>query len=356
LPIIWAIAAKDIQEALRNKLFLSIIVGVGLMVATHAFLPKLFARNEVPTAVVYDQGRSTILRGLTGRKDFTFHLVDSRQEMELAISEAPSVRLGLVAPAEFDQRAGDGAPIELDGYRVHWADPQKIDQWADFFANQLGQVSWGTVRINLGGHVLYPPVESGGQPLMTSVLLVVIIATIGAALVPLLMVEEKETRTLDALLASPASFTQVVSGKLLAGVFYCLAAAVVLFFFYWHLFVSLSAALLAVALSTAFAVALGLLVGVVSDNPTTVGMWGGLLLLGLIILTFLELWSRASWPQVIQTLLAWSPGALMVNLYRFSMAAEVSPARLASSAAALALEAGLIYLLVGGLVRRWERQ
>jgi len=41
------------------------------------------------------------------------------------------------------------------------------------------------------------------------------------------MVEEKEKHTMEALLVSPASYSQIVLGKTIAGIFYCLTAAAV---------------------------------------------------------------------------------------------------------------------------------
>ena len=48
--------------------------------------------------------------------------------------------------------------------------------------------------------------------------------------VPLLLVEEKEKRTLDFLLASPASLKEIVAGKALTGVAYTVLIAGLLLF------------------------------------------------------------------------------------------------------------------------------
>lgn len=69
----------------------------------------------------------------------------------------------------------------------------------------------------------------------------------------------KGTYTLDALLVSPARLWQVVAGKALAGLFYCLAAAVVVFAFNTRIVVHWEIAALAAVLGAAFAVAVGLL-------------------------------------------------------------------------------------------------
>ena len=59
------------------------------------------------------------------------------------------------------------------------------------------------------------------------------ILMMGIFLVPSLLFEEKETKTMQALLVSPASIGQVVVGKALAGAFYILVTAVMMFAISW---------------------------------------------------------------------------------------------------------------------------
>ena len=62
---------------------------------------------------------------------------------------------------------------------------------------------------------------------MISLSLAVVIITIGIILVPFLMIEEKENHTIEALMVSPAIYSQIVIGKAIAGTFYCLVAAAI---------------------------------------------------------------------------------------------------------------------------------
>jgi ABC-2 type transport system permease protein len=363
--IIWAIAAKDIREAIHNKLIISIILGVAVMVASNALLPLLLLRENKPTAVVYDQGRSTIIRGLTAQDEFNLYLVDSKQAMQQAVSEAPETRLGLIVPADFDQKAGSKDTTVLEGYAAHWADADKVKQWTAFFSEQLGLASWSTVHINLGNqpaitgaspdHILYPSADSEGQPLMVSLLLTVVISTIGLALVPLLLVEEREAHTLDVLLASPASLLQVISGKGLAGAVYCLIAALVVTLLSQYLFVNWGIVVMAILLSTAFAVAVGLLVGMLSDNPASIGLWGSLIILVLVGLSVLYTISNADWPAFLVELLARMPVPAMINLFRYSMAGDIPTGAMWANVAALAATAGAMFAITALLIRRAER-
>jgi ABC-type Na+ efflux pump permease subunit len=352
LRILLAIAGKDIREALQNKIFISLILGVGVMIASNAVLPLLINRQNLPTVIVYDEGRSTIIRGLTGSDEFQIGLVDSRQALQEALSEAPATRMGLVIPADFDQNAGSSQVIQLEGLSAHWADQDKINQWKLFFEEQLGAAAWAQVNINLSDQSLYPGLESGGNPLMVIVLSVIVMFTMGAALVPLLLIEEKENHTIEALLVSPATFTQLISGKALAGSTFCLLAGLVVILFNRYLFVNWWVVFLAVVFSTAFAVAIGLVIGTISGNPAMGGMLGGLILLSLIFLTVLQFLGLESLPPLLQTLLSWFPGSYLVNLFRFSMAKTFPFERFLTILATLGAELGALCILVSLLVRR----
>lgn len=352
LRIPWAIAGKDIREALHNKIFISVILGVVVMIASNAVIPLLLQGQDKPALLVYDEGRSTILRGLTGEDEFRIGLVDSRQALEEAITESHATYIGLVLPADFDQKAGSSEAIQLEGFAAHWTDQDKIDQWKRFFENQLASATWTEVNIYFGDDRLYPGAEAGGNPIMVTTLLVIVIVTMGSALVPLLLIEEKENHTMEALLASPTTLTQLLSGKALAGITFCLVAGSVVILFYQHLFVHWWIVLLAVLLSAAFAVAVGLLIGTVSDNPATTGMWGALIIIALAALTILQFLQLESVPPLLQSVLSWFPGGRLVNLFRFSMTAAFPLAQVLPSIAVLAAEAAALYALAGLLMRR----
>jgi ABC-type transport system involved in multi-copper enzyme maturation permease subunit len=189
---------------------------------------------------------------------------------------------------------------------------------------------------------------------MTSLMMFIVILTIGMALVPLLFIEEKEAHTFEALLISPANLRQVVTGKALAGLFYCLSAAAVVILINRYLIVHWSAVILAAVLGAAFSVALGLILGFISDNQATTGLWGGALIVCLIALTVLESLQAGEWPALIQNILHWQPGSTLMRLFQISMAGDVPPGLLWTNAAALLAAAGLVYALFFGMLSRTE--
>jgi len=355
LRIVQAIAVKDISMAIKNKIVLSLLLGTLLVVANGSLLPILLGLHSTPTAIVYDEGRSTIVRALAAQEEIRVRLVDSLEEMEAAVSEAPEPRLGLIIPVDFDQRAGSVETLELQAYFAHWANPEKIDHLVSVFQEQLSLAIWGKVQIETAGNILYPTVESGGQPSITSLMMFIVILTIGMARVPLLFLEERESHTIDALLISPASLSQVLAGKALAGAFYCLAAALVVMLINRYLIVHWGAVLLAVIFGAAFSVALGLLVGLIAKNQTSTGLWGSAIIFCLMALTIFDSFQIADWPVFVQKILQWQPGSTITHLLEISMAGEIPPGLMWSNAAALLAAALLVYALVLGMLRRADR-
>ena len=354
LRILWAIASKDITDAIQNKTTLSIMLGVGVMMLVGMALPLLLGLRSTPVAVVYDPARSTLIRGLTARSEFGLRLVDSQEELESAVAGSVQLALGIVIPAGFRQAEGSGGQIEMDGYLAHWADPNKAAELVSFFEGELGKASWQTVRIHVQGHTVYPSPEPGGQPFLLAMNLTILLLVVGLALVPNLLIEEKETHTFEALLVSPARFSQVVAGKALAGVFYCLCAAVVVYLFNIRWIVHWEIAVLAFLFGAALAVAAGLLVGILFENPATVNLWVALLVMLLLVPMLLAKLSTKL-PEVVRAIVPWMPSVAISNLVGFSMVGAVPATSVWLNAGILAVESLVLYALVVWRVRRSDR-
>jgi ABC-2 type transport system permease protein len=353
--ILWAIFAKDMREALSNKLLLSILLGTAVVMLNGAFLPLLIELQWKPSAVVYDEGRSTLVRGLMGQDDFRIRLAESQEEFDQIIASGPGTWLGLIIPADFDQRASDPAGIQLEGYVAHWAGADRVQQVTALFEERLGEAAWSEVHIDLNGHELYPDAQAGGQISINLLTVAIAMSAIGVAMVPLLLVEEKEAHTLDALLVSPARFSEVVVGKALVGGVYCMLAVVVALLPNGRYIVHWEIAVLAAVLSAGFAVSLGMLVGVLADNPTSAAMWATPLLLFILISSLAQGFATSAWPVVVRDVLAWTPGSVMINLFHFAAAGQVPASLLWVNVAALAGAVGAVYLLVGWRIRRLSR-
>ncbi len=356
LTMIGILAAKDFLEALKNRLILSILVGSILICLSGALLPLLLSANKLPQMVIYDQGQSAILRELATREAFRLGLAGSPEEMQASLASYPSLKLGLILPADFDQRAGDGKTIQLPAYFPYWADPDELSKQATFFEVQFSQVSQAIIHLDLAGHAVYPSTNLSAQTLMLLFNLIAVILVIGIAMVPLLMIEEKEARTLNVLLVSPASLKHVAISKALVGFSYSLIPVGVIIIFYHRLFVHWDVALLAVLLTIFLAVLAGLLLGIVSDSPTSASMWVSLILVLMIGSAILNLFTGFNPPPAVQSVLAWLPGSAMIQLFSISQAGEYPAGLLWRDVSALLAAIAVVLLLLSWSVRRMERR
>ncbi len=354
LRIIWAIAAKDIVDGIKNKTTITLILGMAMLMLSAQVLPLVIKLRDLPSVVVYDAGESHLIEELGASSDVELHQVTSQQALEETIGEATLSLLGLVIPAGDDQMTRTDGHLELEGYVAHSADPAEVAEQVDFLEARLTELAGQTVRIDIEGNTVFPQPDSDGQPFMVSVALVLATIIVGAFLVPFLMIEEKETHTMEALLVSPASYSEIVVGKALAGIVYCLSAAAIVFAFSQSMVNHWGLAILGAVCGSLFAVAVGLLMGVLFDNPATMSLWMGLVVIVLTVPVLLVNTMASSWPEILKTVLPWIPSVALGRLFRISFSADVPLAQVLPQLAVVLGSAGLILTLVVLRVRRMD--
>jgi ABC-type multidrug transport system permease subunit len=112
-------------------------------------------------------------------------------------------------------------------------------------------------------------------------------------------------------------------------------------------------ALLAVFLTSALAVGVGLLLGVLADSPTSASMWGSLLLLMVLGSGLLKLFGLELSPAV-QSALDWLPGSAMLQLFSISQAGDYPSNLLWLNMSALLAAIAVVLVLLAWRVRRME--
>jgi ABC-type Na+ efflux pump permease subunit len=354
LRIVLAIAAKDIREAYRNRLILSLLLGMAFIAINGAILPMLINWRSLPTAVVFDEGRSAAVRALAARDDSRVIISLSRGEMEAEVVQSLGTCLGLVIPPDFDQRLQAGGEIDLEGAAAHWADEGKLAQIIALFEGRLGGSASAEVRIIPAAGRLYPTVESGGMGLVNLIAQFMVLIAVGFGVVPLLLVEEKEAHTMDVLSVSPAEGWHILAGKTLAGFAYCLATGLVIALLNLQLIVHWELLALTILLGSFFVVSAGLLIGTLAGSPTSAAFWGSPLILISVLPVVLQLFQNDSWPAWLTAVLPWLPMSVILRLFRLAVAGD-SPARMVWQAVAvLGGTAAALYLAVVWLTRRRE--
>jgi ABC-2 type transport system permease protein len=357
LRIIWAIAAKDITDAIKNKTVLTVVLGMAmLMLSTQAF-PFLLKLSATPRAIAYDAGNSA---GGTSRliaamaEDGTYRLteVDTQQALEDTLVDLNAEVLGLVLPAGTEAHLDAGAGAELEGY-VTWSQRSAADELAAEMATYLGTLLQEPVQVRVEGNLVYPPPEGTASLGMIAAVLTLVLVTTGGFLVPYLIFEEKQTHTMDALLVSPASATDIVIGKALAGMVYCLVAMAVVLAFNHANVAGWGVAILAVLMGAILAVGVGLLMGTLFETAQQVGAWMIVPIVALMAPSLLATFGNV--PPPLAASLPWLPTLALGDLFLLSFSGSATLARAVPDLALVLAWTLPLYVAVIWIVRRSDR-
>jgi ABC-2 type transport system permease protein len=354
MRIIWTIAARDVVDAIKNRTTLSMILMVLLMMLIYRMLPSLQNADVLPRLALYDAGHSRLVAELERSPEFDAFPMASLAGMEAYVVDKDIVILGLVLPTDFDQRLASDAAIQLDGYVAHWVGTAAASEVQGFFEEQLTQLVGKPVRIEVAGHTVYTQKSSRGYAMLAALSVIFTMTMVAASLVPNLILEEKQARTLDALLVSPASVGQVVLGKALAGLFYCLTGTAVAYALNLALINQWGVAVLVAICGSLFAVALGLLFGSLIQSRAHLMLWAWILIIFLLAPAFLSIMSEILSPDLV-TVLGWVPTVALTKALRVSFS---DSAPLAQFGPELALVIGWtlpILFAVMWIIRRSDR-
>jgi ABC-type transport system involved in multi-copper enzyme maturation permease subunit len=350
--IILAVANKDIGEALKNRTLLLIAIGVLTLMLTGPLLSLLINRS-MPMIVVYAPAGLQMFQPLEQRDDLQLVQVDSQAQMESYILQPHQAIIGVVIPAI--EEPDPAAQITLDGYTAHWVSELRMQERVAFSEAALSEASGQTVSIDMEDHRLYPSQEDSYQFTMIAMSLTTMILLMGLALVPYLFIEEKESHTIDALLVSPAHFWQLGAGKLIAGAVYCLVAAAIVMVFNFRIVVHWELMVPTVLLASAFAVAVGLLLGLLFENAASMGLWTGLLTIVLVVAPLLQIMGTGKLPVALLTVISWLPSTAIYNLTLLALLGEVPMDTVLQGLLLLVSTTLVLYGLIIWRIRQMDR-
>lgn len=221
-----AVARKDALDLILNPgtlvvLLIPILVALLFAVLTGALSPV------TSRLLIYNPGGSAVEQVLSeGFPHAQMTRAQSAAEVRAAFAADGSspYAAGLVVPADFENSVLDGAPAQLEVYfnaqDVSAQQQQLLKRALSDYTRNLAQpqtpVTLAAVSINSAD------ANSDSMPPGPFYALLAVMTSfiVGASLMPNLLIEEKERKTLWMLLVSPASMTDVVAGKLLVGMGY----------------------------------------------------------------------------------------------------------------------------------------
>jgi ABC-type multidrug transport system permease subunit len=355
LRIILAITGKDIRDALRNKILISIMIGVALVVAQGKALPLLLKLSDTARVAIYNQADESLITTLRAGGGMEVIEVASPQELGTILAEASGDMIGFVIPAAFGEGGDRDSALTIEGFYPYWMDLEEITELEVIAESELSAAIGVPVDIDTQGNAVHPQEDSGGQPFMTALIVVLLTTMICVIIVPYLMVEEKEAHTLEALLVSPAKASEVVIGKALAGLTYGFAAGAVVMLFYQAQIVHWWIVIAACVIGSMFAIALGLLLGSLFNNMANMNLWMSLLLVILIAPVLLIRYMPPQWPAIISDILPWWPTVALYRSYMLSFTASPSILQVWIYLGVVLASAIVVLAIVARIVRRSDR-
>jgi len=351
LSIIWAIGSKDLVDAFKNRTTLGIIVTALVFVVMYRFLPQFESMGELPRLALYDIGQSEWVAGWEDQSEFVVMEFASQDETERYVAGASIPALGLVLPENFDQIISSGGAVTLEGTIAHWIPERDVEDTRSFFEGKLSEDVGQPLTVDLTP--VYSRSDSRGYPWMAGTAMLFTLAMGGMYVIPHLMLEEKQTRTMDTLLVSPATYAELVAGKALAGgVLTGIGGVIVLvvnsiLIQHWWL------ALLACASGTFFVVAAGLLLGSFVESKQGMTLWGFLIMSIMLLPALLSTATRLLNDGVLAAL-RWTPSLSLLNLARSSFSEQVSFQSIGLDLAVVLGWAAVLYTLNIVVLRRRE--
>jgi len=172
-------------------------------------------------------------------------------------------------------------------------------------------------------------------------------------LVPTLMLEEKRTKTLDALLVSPASAGQVVLGKALAGLFYALLGGGLFFALNWAHIIDWSLALVALVCCALFSIGLALVLGSFIRSQQHMALWMLPVMFVLAIPAFFS--QEPNLAPGLKAVFSWLPTSALVRIFQFSMSSSAPLNQLLTNLAIVVVSTTLVFAVVVWKVRQSDR-
>jgi ABC-2 type transport system permease protein len=350
LYMAWAIAQKDIGDALRHKGTRVNILLMLVMVVFFYWISTVRPWDKSIEVVVYDEGDSGLFEG-------TIELSDGYEIRHIEVSSLGQMQRnmrhehwGLVVPADFEQTLASDGEAVLTGYLL-WVNRGKVAELEALYSSKLGDLLGQPVRVEIGENIVMPSPEISATMVNLHMLFVTLF--VAMLLVPALMLEEKLAKTLDALLVSPASAGQVVMGKALAGLFYVLLIGGLLFALNWAHVTNWGLALLGFLLCALFSIGLALAVGSLARTSQQLAIWLAPVMILLIVPSIFARFSNLA--PGLKAIFSWLPTTALVNIFQYSFSSSAPMGQLLTDLAIIVVSTALVYTVVVWQVRRADR-
>lgn len=320
--VVLAIARKDLVDAIKNSyILIAIILPVGLSILFKLIFP---AGDLTLSVSVYDPGDSQLVAQMENQSNVHIIKAVSPDQVRQMTDERETIG-GPVIPADFDRGVAAGDQPDLQVYVNDRAGIGEQIAFQSLIQEKVWELVGQEVPARLIVTRLSNPTEENSPGLdpgsaFLVMLLVMALAIVGTFVVPMLLVEEKEKKTLLALQVSPAGASDVVAAKSLVGLFYALLMALIILTLnqgwqgQWPL------TLLALVLGALLVVLIGLLMGSLFNTVNEINTWSSVVILALMVPSWTTMLQM---PDKVETFLRLLPTYYLGQLVTASTTGQV---------------------------------
>jgi ABC-2 type transport system permease protein len=187
---------------------------------------------------------------------------------------------------------------------------------------------------------------------MIAIYLAVGVLLSAAATAPFLMVEEKQSKTLDSLLVSPANYVQIVLSKFITGLVPGLIAGLLILGINFKMVTHWPFAILMLLLGDAMVVLIGLWLGISSNHPVNLSLFMLVILILLITPILITPSIPPHWPALAKGIVNYFPSTAFSRLMRDALTLKIHFSTILPDLLSLA---GCSVIFFGLLVRKLSR-
>jgi len=314
--IILAIAWKDILEGWKNKVVLTSVITALFLVIFYNYLPDLTRGDDLTKLVFLQQENNNIQDLVDGINNFYIYVVENQDAFNYRLRDSDTPILGIILESETLASFESHNTLMLNAYVPYWMKSDEITDLKNSFETSFSDRWQKEVRLSDRVEIIYPVMgsDANGKIFIASAGLLLQIILLGLSMAPQLIIEEKESRTLNAIMVSPATLSQFVIGKSLAVLFYTLLTTIIGLIFIGGLVINWGLLVLALLIGMFTFIIPGILIGAILQTKQQINLWIWVLFIPTMMPMFFSIVRVL--PDTLMKIIDWWPTVALQRLMR----------------------------------------
>ncbi len=315
IRIIFAIAWKDILDGWKNKVILTSVITSLFLIIFYMYLPEITMGDELPLMVILDQDKYIQIEETGGIEAFNIRLVDKEKDFLYLLRDLETPVIGIILEQDPDHFQVKET-LSLQGYYPYWMKASQIYDLETSAEVILGNYWELNIDLTTKENVVYPVMDnySYGKTFVATAGLLIQITLMGLSMAPQLIVAEKDSKTLQAIMISPVNLGQFILGKTIAVFFYTGLTTTIGLFFVGPLIINWGITLAGLAIGMVSIITPGILLGVLFQNKQQISIWIWVVFIPTMLPLFFSV--VRIFPENLMKIIDWWPIVALSRLLR----------------------------------------